>query len=109
MKGNFLTILMIALSFIIWSKEALSNDLDDGINAEDIKNSDSIKKDLNISYFVRSAKGRAAAGTGRTKKSLNSEEGDATMGSAIVKEGARVDGPLIVIFEGDRNTVVNKE
>jgi len=105
MKSKRIYIIIAILGICIFNiANALAeSDLDDGIPMDDsIKKHDTIKeKDININYIMMKAKSDAR------RNGENVSDSNGSMGSAIIKEGARVKGDVIIIFEGDHNTVVN--
>jgi hypothetical protein len=82
-----------------------ASDLDDGITADDpISKYDAIKVELNRSFIKRDAKARAKM----KKRDENnmSRTSDAVQGGVIVKPGGEI-GDVIIIYEGQDNTVIS--
>lgn len=86
---------------------SLGSDFNDGICDDAISTSDDLNREVNMSFIKRNAKAKAASKVndyGRT-----AGVSDVVQGGAIIKDGANVEGDVIVIYTGNRNTVINSQ
>ncbi len=93
--------------FILFAEITYCGDLDDGISLEDstIDDFDSIKVEKNINFITINAKSKANVKANGGKETVTGN-GDVVMGGAIIKEGAEINGDVIVIFEGNDETLI---
>lgn len=103
----FKILILLFIGLAATAGDCFANDLNDGITIDDgIPGAGSIDKvDQNISYII--TKALSKSGKADTTVINVNKQGDINQGSIILEPGAEAD-EIILIYEGDNNTLINK-